>query len=161
MTQNQAKEFLKVIENWCFQYYDERSCENMPKNEYGIRIFELLPKYKKDFPENCFYTGLVYRKMEKGSNCPKELVACSYEKGANTKIGFLSLRYPRYYQSTCINGYNLYNIVLYLIRSFSLCEPKCWLTGIKLSERIKNEAEIICYMEQKNFKKEQKDKDEI
>lgn len=157
MTQSQAKELLKVIENWCFQYYDGRRCEDMPENEYGIRIFELLPKYKKNFPKNCFYTGPVYRKMEKGSNCPKELVACSFEKGANAKIGFFSLHHPRYYQSTCINGYDLYNIVLYLINFFSLQEPRHYLTGIKLSERIKNEAEIICYMEQKNFRKEQKD----
>lgn len=154
MTKQQATELLEIINNWCFQFYDER-IPGVPENEYGIRIFELLPKYKKDFPENCFYTGQVYRKMERGSNCPKKMVACSSKKNANTKIGIFSLNRPRYYQSTCTNGYNLYNIILYLMNTFELREPTCY--GMSLLQRTQNEAEVICFMEQKNFRKQKQE----
>lgn len=151
MTKQQAIELLTVIKNWCFQRYDGRT-SFIRENDYGIRIFELLPQYKETFPKNCFYTGSVYRKMEKGSNCPKKLVACSKEKGANERIGIFSLKRPRYYQSTCINGYDLHNIVSYLMSNFGLTEPKCVCTG--LLRRTEEEAEVICYMEQRNFKKQ-------
>lgn len=151
MTKQQAIELLEVINNWCFQIYDERIPE-VPENEYGIRIFELLPKYRKDFPENCFYTGEVYRKMERGSNCPDRLVACSYNKYANKRIGLLSLHRPRYYQSTCTNGYNLHNIILYIINTFNLKEPVFF--GIHLLERTEEEAEVICFMDRKNFRRQ-------
>lgn len=107
-----------------------------------------MPKYRKDFPENCFYTGEVYRKMERGSNCPDRLVSCSYNKGANVRIGLLSLQRPRYYQSTCTNGYNLHNIILYLINTFNLKEPTYLL------ERTEEEAEVICFMDRKNFRRQ-------
>ena len=151
MTAYQAKEFLEIIANWCFQFYDE-SIPGVKTNECGIRIFELLPKYKNDLPENCFYTGPVYRKMEKGSNCSQELVACSYEIGANDRVGLFSITHPRYYQSTCVNGYYLHNIVLYLMDTFNLQEPKCF--GMSLLKRTEEEAEVICFMERKNFKKQ-------
>nr|DAF67958.1 MAG TPA: hypothetical protein [Caudoviricetes sp.] len=122
MTKNQAKELLKVINNWCFQRYDGRLF-NIQENEYGIRIFELLPKYKRHFPENCFYTGPVYRKMSKGANCPTQLVSCSSKKGANEFIGFLSIPYPRYYTSTCKDGYVLHDIIVYLMNLFNIPEP--------------------------------------
>ena len=147
----QAKELLEIITNWCFQFYDE-SIHGVNINECGIRIFELLPKYKNDFPENCFYSGPVYRKMEKGSNCPQELVACSCEIGANNKVGLFSITHQRYYQSTCVNGYYLHNIVLYLMNTFKTQEPKCF--GISLLKRTKEEAEVICFMERKNFRRQ-------
>lgn len=147
MTKQQAIELLEVIDNWCFQIYDER-IPGVPENEYGIRIFELLPKYRKDFPENCFYTGEVYRKMERGSNCPDELVACSYNKDANAMIGIFSICKPRYYQSTCTNGYNLHNIILYLINNFNLKKPT------RLLKRTEEEAEVICFMNRKNFRRQ-------
>lgn len=79
MTIQEKIKLLNVIKNWCFQYYDERS--GVSTELCGIQIFKLLPKYQKVFPENCFYTGMVYRKAEKGYNCPIHLVACSKEKG--------------------------------------------------------------------------------
>lgn len=151
MTKQQAIELLEVIDNWCFQIYDER-IPGVPESEYGIRIFELLPKYRKDFPENCFYTGEVYRKMERGSNCPDGLVACSYNKDANTNIGMFSICRPRYYQSTCKNGYILHNIILYLMSTFNLKEPISY--GIHLLERTEEEAEVICFMDRKNFRRQ-------
>lgn len=120
MTQSQAEELFIIIRNWCYQRYNERVTPGLPQKEYGTRIFELLPKYKKFFPKNCFYTGPVYRKMKKGSNCPKELVACSSEKGTNTNISMFSCPNPRYYQSTCKEGYVLHNILLYLKKLFFL-----------------------------------------
>lgn len=119
-------------------------------------VVHLLTKYKNNFPENCFYTGPVYRKMEKGSNCPQELVACSCEMGANDRVGLFSITHPRYYQSTCVNGYYLHNIVLYLMDMFNLQEPK--RLGMSLLKRTREEAEVICYMERKNFKKQNKER---
>lgn len=155
MTKYQAKEFLEIILNWCFQFYDERTL-GIDTDKYGIRIFELLPKYKKNFPEDCFYSGLVYRKMEKGSNCPQELVACSCKIGANDKISLFSINHTRYYQSTCTNGYYLHNIVLYLMDTFNLRESAYFkLSQLEsLLERTKEEAEVICFMERKNFKRQ-------
>lgn len=149
MTKEQAQELLVVINNWCFQHYDKRSCDKA--EEYGTRIFELLPKYKKYFPSDCFYNGKVYRIAEKGYNCPKNLVACSYEKDANILINFLSLNHKKHYQSTCENGYNLYNIVNFLDSKFNIS------TNFipSLLERLFDEKEIICKMNKKDFRKQQ------
>ena len=153
MTQSQAKELFIIIRNWCYQQYNEKVAPGLPPKEYGTRIFELLPKYKESFPQSCFYTGIIYRKMKKGSNCPKQLVACSYEKGTNTNISMISCPNPRYYQSTCKEGYILHNILLYLKETFSLNKENS--PGIENAlERTESETEVICYMEQKNFQKE-------
>lgn len=39
MTAYQAKEFLEIIANWCFQFYDENT-PGVKTNECGIKIFE-------------------------------------------------------------------------------------------------------------------------
>ena len=60
---------------------------------------------------------------------------------------------PRYYQSTCKEGYILHNILLYLKETFSLNKENS--PGIENAlERTESETEVICYMEQKNFQKE-------
>ena len=144
---------LNVIENWCFQLYDKRCC-NITEDEYGIRIFELLPKYENNFPADCFYSGMVYRKANKGYNCPTQLVACSSVKGANANVGLLSINQPRYYQSTCDEGYDLYKIVKWLLNELKIEDR--FVYGYSLLQRIRDESEIICYMNKRNFRKESK-----
>ena len=152
MKKEQMEELLTIIENWCFQLYNERL--GVSPKEAGTRIFELLPKYKNNFPKNCFYTGMVYRKMEKGSCCPKDLVACSYKKNANVDIGTISICHPRYYQSTCTDGYDLYNILLFLAKNLNIKIEDRKRFGTSLIERVLKEAEIICKMDRKNFRKQ-------
>jgi len=153
MTKKEAYHLLDVINNWVLK-------NKMSNNPYGngIEIFTLLPKYEKEFPDVCFYTGKIKRKMPE-QKCPLILQACSKLEGDNSGIGtgdlllkIMGRAVPQKYQyfSDTTNGFDLEKIINYLILTFKLSNK-----NTEVLNRVFYEKEVICYMNPQNYIKKE------
>lgn len=137
MTQSDAADLLNTINAYCSQDYN-----------IGVYIFSKLEYFKNDFPSNCFYNGIAYRKANSNTINTEinTLKSCSKNIKSIQNISFISKVNARCYKFECKNGYDLLEIVLWLINNFNLKEPNIYsiFGPLKLlHERIENESEVI------------------
>jgi len=153
MTKEEAYYLLDVINNWILK---NKYTSNNPYGN-GLEIFTLLPEYKKEFPNDCFYTGEIKRKMPE-QECPLILQACSKLEGDNSGIGtgdlllkIMGRAVPQKYQyfSDTTNGFDLEKIINYLILTFKLSNK-----STEALNKVSREKEVICYMNPQNYVKE-------
>lgn len=114
------------------------------------KIFTLLERYRHHFPDECFYSGIIYRKQPKDVQIEfGKLYSCSKENSEALKsINYLNN--CRIYESTCNKGFDLNKIILFLIDKFELEN----ITYVKTVLNTTNdEKEVICYIKKKDFRK--------
>ena len=158
MTKDEALHFCDLLGDYVFQCYDKNKCSDHLKTK---EFFELLTKYWQEFPSSCFYSGTVYRKMNKYNHTKSgELCSCSRIKGTNRDIGFLTPDLA-YYQFDCKNGLILSEALTYLCRTYRLdlnsLNPNIE-ESVSIYQNILNrvikESEIIAHFSRRNFSKE-------